>query len=185
VQSMLSYCLLILFILSHILFLLVFVLLMILDLCSVFFLVCIRSVSCSRLWVRAPVESSCSRSWVRAPVESSCSRSWVKAPVESNQVYIIGVCCFSTNHAQLRSKSKDWLARNQNNVFEWRDMSNHGLFNKLALSKSNSACWSGIKRTSSSYSHQKCNYVFSPRYSRNVTELALNNNHSLVKHQQS
>ena len=184
-QSMLSYCLLILFILSHILFLLVFVLLMILDFCSVFFLVCIRSVSCSRLWVRAPVESSCSRSWVRAPVESSCSRSWVQAPVESNQVYIIGVCCFSTNHAQLRSKSKDWLARNQNNVFEWRDMSNHGLFNKLALSKSNSACWSGIKQTSSSYSHQKCNYVFSPRYSRNVTELALNNNHSLVKHQQS
>ena len=30
-------------------------------------------------------------------------------------------------HAALRSKSKDWLARNQNNVFEWSDMSTHGL----------------------------------------------------------
>ena len=33
--------------------------------------------------------------------------------------YKIGVCCFSAKHASLRSKSKDWLARNQNNVSEW------------------------------------------------------------------
>ena len=32
--------------------------------------------------------------------------------------YKIGMCCFSAKHAALRSKSKDWLARNQNNVFE-------------------------------------------------------------------
>jgi hypothetical protein len=30
--------------------------------------------------------------------------------------YKIGICCFSTKHAALRRKSKDWLARNQNNV---------------------------------------------------------------------
>ena len=30
--------------------------------------------------------------------------------------YKIGICCFSTKRAALRSKSKDWLARNQNNV---------------------------------------------------------------------
>jgi hypothetical protein len=41
--------------------------------------------------------------------------------------YKIGICCFSTNHATLRSKSKDWLARNQNNVSEWSDMSLRGL----------------------------------------------------------
>ena len=35
----------------------------------------------------------------------------------------IGICCFSAKHAALRRKSKDWLARNQNNVFEWSDMS--------------------------------------------------------------
>jgi hypothetical protein len=28
----------------------------------------------------------------------------------------IGICCFSAKHAVLRRKSKDWLARNQNNV---------------------------------------------------------------------
>ena len=37
--------------------------------------------------------------------------------------YKIGVCCFSAKHAALRRKSKDWLARNQNNVSEWSDMS--------------------------------------------------------------
>jgi hypothetical protein len=37
--------------------------------------------------------------------------------------YEIGICCFSAKHAALRSKSKDWLARNQNNVSEWSDMS--------------------------------------------------------------
>ena len=41
--------------------------------------------------------------------------------------YKIGICCFSTKHAALRSKSKDWLARNQNNVFEWSDLSVRGL----------------------------------------------------------
>jgi hypothetical protein len=41
--------------------------------------------------------------------------------------YKIGICCFSAKHTALRSKSKDWLARNQNNVSEWSDMSTHGL----------------------------------------------------------
>jgi len=30
--------------------------------------------------------------------------------------YKIGICCFSTKHAALRRKSKDWLARNPENV---------------------------------------------------------------------
>ena len=29
--------------------------------------------------------------------------------------YKIGICCFSAKHTALRRKSKDWLARNQNN----------------------------------------------------------------------
>ena len=41
--------------------------------------------------------------------------------------YKIGVCCFSAKHAALRRKSKDWSARNQNNVSEWRDMSTREL----------------------------------------------------------
>ena len=40
--------------------------------------------------------------------------------------YAIGICCFSSKHAALRRKSKDCLARNQNNVFEWSDISTHG-----------------------------------------------------------
>jgi hypothetical protein len=41
--------------------------------------------------------------------------------------YRIGICCFSTKYAALRRKSKDWLARNQNNVSEWSDMTIRGL----------------------------------------------------------
>jgi hypothetical protein len=48
--------------------------------------------------------------------------------------YRINMCCFSAKHASLRSKSKDWLARNQNNVSEWSDMSTRGLLlSELAL----------------------------------------------------
>jgi hypothetical protein len=32
--------------------------------------------------------------------------------------YSIGMYCFPAKHAAVRSKSKDWLARNQNNVSE-------------------------------------------------------------------
>ena len=37
--------------------------------------------------------------------------------------YKIGMCCFSAKHAALRRTSKDWLARNQDNVSEWVDIS--------------------------------------------------------------
>ena len=40
--------------------------------------------------------------------------------------YEIGIWCFSAKHATLRRKSKEWLARNQNNVSEWSDMSTRG-----------------------------------------------------------
>ena len=40
--------------------------------------------------------------------------------------YEIGICCFSAKHAALRRKNKDWLARNQGNVYEWGDMSIRG-----------------------------------------------------------
>ena len=39
----------------------------------------------------------------------------------------IGICCFSAKHATLRRKSKDVLARNQDNVSECGDMSIHEL----------------------------------------------------------
>ena len=57
----------------------------------------------------------------------------------SNQDYKTGICCFSAKHTALRRKNKDWLAWNQNNVFEWGGMSIRGLW-----------CWSSTKQTSSS-----------------------------------
>jgi hypothetical protein len=38
-----------------------------------------------------------------------------------------GIHCFSAKHASLRSKSKEWLALNQDNVSVWGEMSIHGL----------------------------------------------------------
>jgi hypothetical protein len=40
--------------------------------------------------------------------------------------YQIGICCFYAKHAALRRNSKDWLAWNQDNVYEWSDMSISG-----------------------------------------------------------
>jgi hypothetical protein len=53
--------------------------------------------------------------------------------------YAIGICCFSTKHASLRRKSKDWLARNQDNMSEWSDMSIRELLFQRAsnINKSN------------------------------------------------
>ena len=43
--------------------------------------------------------------------------------------YAIGMCCFSAKHAVLRSKiRKDWLACNQDNMSERRNMSSRNMF---------------------------------------------------------
>jgi hypothetical protein len=41
--------------------------------------------------------------------------------------YKFGICCFAAKPAALRSKIKDWLARNQDTVSELDDMSIRGL----------------------------------------------------------
>ena len=50
-----------------------------------------------------------------------------KSLLGQSKDYKIGICCFSTKHMAVRRKSKDWLARNQDNVSEWGDLSFHGL----------------------------------------------------------
>jgi len=59
--------------------------------------------------------------------------------------YETGICCFSAKHAALRSKSNDWLARNQNNVSEWSNMSIRGLLfqcrEKLTSSSRHYVTW--------------------------------------------
>jgi hypothetical protein len=43
---------------------------------------------------------------------------------DQTEDYEIDICCFSTiKPAALRSKSKDWLVRDQDNVTEWSDVS--------------------------------------------------------------
>ena len=42
--------------------------------------------------------------------------------------YKIGICCFSLITPALRIKSKDYLARNQDNVSDYSGMSIRGLF---------------------------------------------------------
>jgi hypothetical protein len=89
--------------------------------------------------------------------------------------YKIGICCFSAKHAALRRKSKNWLARNQNNVSEWSDMSIRGLLFQWA-----------IKIQLSMLVQNKVDLIiislriklFSPWYGWKIAELALNNNHS-------
>jgi hypothetical protein len=44
--------------------------------------------------------------------------------------YEIGICCFSDKYAALWRKSKDWLSRNQDDVYEW-----DCCFSELALYK--------------------------------------------------
>jgi hypothetical protein len=56
-------------------------------------------------------------------------RFWHKKKHENILVVsiFICICCFSAKHAVLKRKSKDWLARNQDNMSEWGDMSICGL----------------------------------------------------------
>ena len=42
--------------------------------------------------------------------------------VQTND-YKIGMWCFSAKHTALKRKSKDWLAWNLDNVYEWGDIS--------------------------------------------------------------
>ena len=41
--------------------------------------------------------------------------------------YKIGICCFSAINPALSTKSKDWLARNQDSVSDWSEISIRGL----------------------------------------------------------
>ena len=50
-----------------------------------------------------------------------------KPKLNQTKDYRICICCFSAKHTTLRRKSKDGLAQNQDNVFEWSDMSTRRL----------------------------------------------------------
>ena len=88
-------------------------------------------------------------------------RSWFESRSGQTKDYEIGICCFSRSakHAALKSQSKDWLARNHNNVSELTD----SCFSELAL-KIPLSMLAGTNRTSSSPDtiiSSKCN-LFQP-----------------------
>jgi hypothetical protein len=94
----------------------------------------------------------------------SSSLGWVK-----QKTYKIGICCFSAKHTSLRSKSKDWLARNQDNASEWTDMSPRGVFfqwtNTVKIR---------VALVQSGYHHHliEMYLLFSPYNSRKIAHLA-------------
>jgi hypothetical protein len=49
--------------------------------------------------------------------------------------YKISIFCFSVKYTVLRSTSKDWLAQNQDNVFQWCYIYTRGLLFKWASTK--------------------------------------------------
>ena len=90
--------------------------------------------------------------------------------------YKICICCFSNKHAVLRRKSKDWLARNWDNVSEQSNMSTNGLlFQWPSTIKNQLSVLVKYKRTSSLFHWIKLVLSW---YSWKIAELALNNNHS-------
>jgi hypothetical protein len=52
--------------------------------------------------------------------------------LDQTKDYNICIFRFSAKHAVLRWQNTDWLARNQNNMSEWSDMSTRGLLYQWA-----------------------------------------------------
>ena len=73
--------------------------------------------------------SYCDKVYSRGNIKKNHRIGGVMVSVLAGQTkdYTIVICCFSAKHAALRRKSKDWLARNQNNVSQWSDISTRGL----------------------------------------------------------
>ena len=74
-------------------------------------------------------KKNCIRGIIVSVLASSVADRGFEPWSSQTKDYKIGICCFSTKHAVLRRKSKDWLAWNQDNVFEWDDC----CFSELAL----------------------------------------------------
>ena len=73
-----------------------------------------------------PVVLKCMGGVMVSMLVSSAIDRGIKTPVGSN----LDICCFSAKHAALWRKSKNWLARNQNNVSGW---TNNNLRNRYVM----------------------------------------------------
>ena len=111
---------------------------------------------------------------------SAVDRGFESRSVQTKDYKIIDMCCFSAQHATWRKKNKDWLARNQDNV--WNDMSVDCCFSELALYKSSRAYRSSTKWTPSPF-HWKltcsCHHIL-PWIVQEVVLNPLPNNHDTL-----
>ena len=60
--------------------------------------------------------------WVSVLASSVVDREFDPRSFQTKD-YQIGICCFFGKHIALRSKNKDWLVWNQDNVSELNDLS--------------------------------------------------------------
>ena len=65
------------------------------------------------------VHSNCIGGIMASVLVSSAVDRGLEPRSDQTKDYKIGICCFCAKHAVLRRKSKDRLARNQDNVSEW------------------------------------------------------------------
>ena len=86
--------------------------------------------------------------------------------------YKICICCFSAKHTALRSKSKDWLARNQDNVSEWNDIPTHRLLFQGASTLKKIIQTQHVGLAQSRHHLIECN-VFLPWYSWKIDHLVI------------
>lgn len=78
-----------------------------------------------------------------------CGRSWVPVPIGSNQNCKICICCISAISTQLYRVRSDWLSLNQHNTIMTSCLlTDRCSVNKIAVCKSNKACWSTTTRIS-------------------------------------
>jgi hypothetical protein len=90
------------------------------------------------------------------------------------------MCCFSAEHVALRSMSKDWLARNKNNVSQRSDMSIRGLLFQWASTSKIQLSVLVKNKVDLIIISLKIN-LFSSWYSWTIAEVALGNNRSLTQ----
>jgi hypothetical protein len=73
------------------------------------------------------INDNCIDGIMVSKLASSAVDGGFKCQSDKTKDYEIGICCSSAKHTELRSKSKDWLARNRNNVSNWSDMYTRGV----------------------------------------------------------
>ena len=79
---------------------------------------------CDKVYLRGNInQTHCIGGAMVCVLTSSAVDCGFEPQLGQTKDYKIDICCFSAKHAALRKKSKDWLARNQNNVSEWSDIS--------------------------------------------------------------